>query len=40
MIKFKENGIIKNKRYFINFIIKGDKHQLISIIIHDKYIFL
>lgn len=39
IVEFDENGAIKNKEYFINYVVEGNKCQLIIIITHDKYIF-
>ena len=39
IIKFNENSIIKNKKYFLNCIIDRKVWLLIVIIIFDKYIF-
>ena len=39
MVGFNENGVIKDKKYFIDYIMRSNKYQLIIVIIHNECIF-
>lgn len=39
IIEFEENGTIKPKIYLFDYVVGGNKRQLIIVIIHNKYIF-
>lgn len=39
IVKFVKNSAINTKKYFIDYVIRGNEYQSIVVITYDKYIF-
>lgn len=39
IVEFDKYSVMKAKEYPIDYILRGDKYQLIIVIIHDEYTF-